>query len=455
VDLTLGYRFLLVSLIIAVNAFFSAAEVALLSVRQSRLRQLAAEGQTGAHAALHLLENPERLLSVVQLGLTLASLALGAIGEQGIENYLEHAFSAHKGTYLWPIYQALAFAVSYLSISYIHVVIGEVVPKNLAIDKADRLAVAVAPVLLVFYRISGPFVSVIERSALWVSRMLGLKGGSQHGGHPVEELKHMVAASHRHGQITAFEEDAIQQLLDLRDLTARQIMVPRHNFAAAPADSSLDDLLRIFHEAKYSRVPVYERSPDNIIGIVNAKDLLEIWQQRRQARTRRRALPSTYDLRRMLRIPEVVPETKPVTQLIDTFRHSRTHMALVVDEFGAVTGLLTLEDVLEQVFGHIDDEHDLRLPPLPVVWETIELEGSTSIVDLEADYGIEVPPNAGFETLAGFLLWRLGVIPEAGGTVVEGDLRFTIAQMDRNRIDRVLVEKVRDAVEPPAERNPG
>ncbi len=432
---------MLVGLILAVNAFFSAAEVALLSVRQSRLRQLAGEGQAGAQAALNLLANPERLLSVVQLGLTFAGLGLGIAGEQSVERLLDSLFEGKIAESMLTWVHAATATVAFLIDSYTHVVISEVVPKNLALDSADRLAVLVAPALLVFYRAAGPFVSVIERSAAWVTHKLGLKGGAEGNSHSVEELKFMVSASRRHGLIDQFEEDAVQRLLDLRDLSAREIMVPRNSFAAANVEAGLDDLLEIFHDAKYSRIPVYERSPDNVIGIVYAKDLLDVWQRRRITKERRKPAP-VFDLRRLLRTPPVVPETKPVVQLIDTFRHSRAHMALVVDEFGSVTGLLTLEDVLEQVFGEIEDEHDVKLPPLPVSWEELELEGGTSIRDLETDYGIEVPSNAGFETLAGFILFRLGAIPAEGDAVDEAGLRFTVAHMERNRIDRVKVERI-------------
>lgn len=427
------------------NAYFSAAEVALLSVRKSRLRQLADEGHAGAQAAISLLDNPERLLSVVQLGLTFAGLGMGIAGEQSVEHLLDRIIEPYVGEGVKAVAHGAVAGLAFLIVSYLHVVIGEVVPKNLAIEKADRLAVLVAPALLVFYRIAGPFVTVIERSAAWMSHKLGLRGGGEGSSmHSVEELKFMVGASRRHGIIDQFEEDAVQRLLDLRELSAREIMVPRNGIAAAPIESSLDDLLRLFHEAKYSRLPIYERNADNIIGLVYAKDLLDVWQQRRTANKRRKPVPS-FDLRRLLRQPPVVPETKPVVQLIDTFRHSRAHMALVVDEFGSVTGLLTLEDVLEQVFGEIDDEHDVRLAPLPVTWDKLELDGATSIRDLETDYQIEVPAGDGFETLAGYLLFRLGRIPDSGEAVEENGFRFTVMKRERNRIDTVGVERVAGA----------
>ena len=439
-DLQLGYRFLLVALIIAINAFFSGAEAALLSVRQSRLKQMAADGVTGAHAALQLLANPERLLSVVQVGVTLASLGLGWAGEDSVQAALTGLLAgwSNEATKWWIDHVSLF--VSFLIITYLHVVIGEVLPKNLSIEKADRMAVLVSPPLLVFYRTAGPFVSVIERSAAWLSRAIGLKGIGGAATHTAEEIKFIAAAARRHGQLEQFEEDALRRLLELRDLSAREIMTPRNAISCAPIESSLDDLLRMFHESKYSRIPVYEKSPEHMAGLVYAKDLLDVWQQRRQANSMRRPAPR-FETRLLLRQPPVVPESKPASQLIDTFRHSSIHMAFVVDEFGSVTGLLTLEDVLEQVFGEIDDEHDIKLAPLPLEWETLELDGATSLRDLETHYLIEVPTNAGFETLAGFLLFRLGVIPHEGATVDEAGLRFTIGKMDKKRILEVKVEK--------------
>ncbi|MEZ5402719.1 MAG: hemolysin family protein [Bryobacteraceae bacterium] len=439
-DLYPGYRLLLVLLILALNAFLAASEVSLLSVRQSRLRQMADAGNRGAQIALGLMANPEQMLSTVQLGTTLTSLGLGWAGEEALHEYIFGLIRPWIGPQTESALGAAAAAVAFLLITYMHVVIGEVVPKNLGIEKADRLAVLVAPALLVFSRVAGPFVTVLERSAEVVSRWLGVKGAGTAASHSPEEIKFIVSASRKYGHLGSFEEEAVLRLLELHELNAREIMTPRSAMAGAPVESSLDDLLRAFHENKYSRIPIYEGSMDRVVGIVYAKDVLDVWHQRRAARDRRRPVPQ-FDIRHILRQPVVVPETKPLTQLVDTFRHSRSHLALVVDEFGTVAGLLTLEDVLEQIFGEIEDEHDVRLPPLPVVWDSLEIEGATPIRDLETHYQIDVPTDAGFETLAGFLLFRLGRIPGEGDSVDEGDLRFTVIEMDRNRIARVKVEK--------------
>jgi putative hemolysin len=441
-------RLILLVAIVALNGFFAAAEVALLSVRRSRLKELAEQGNAGARAALGLLAHPSRLLSATQVGVTLASLGLGWAGEDTVYQILLNILYPliTPATSYW--LHGLSFAVAFLSISFVHVVIGEVVPKNLAIEKADRLALLMAPVLLVFLSISAPFVFVIERTASVLSAAIGLHGGHGGGGHSPEELKFIIESSRIEGHLEGFEEDAIQKLLELKEVNARQIMTPRMEIISVSVDASLDELLRITLEHKYSRLPVYESKPEHIIGIVHYKDLVRAWQERKFAADRR--IPARpFLLRRYLREVLVVPETKPLNQLVDEFRKKHAHLAMVVDEFGTITGLVTLEDVLEQIFGEIGDEHDVRRP-LPIAGApVIEVDGSTSIRDLASQYEIELPGDAGFETLAGFLLFRLGYIPGPGESVTYGSRTFIVEEMDRNRIAKVKIITARapDSIE--------
>jgi putative hemolysin len=434
----MSLRLILLVAIVALNGFFAAAEVSLLSVRRSRLNELAEQGNVAARAALGLLANPSRLLSATQVGVTLASLGLGWAGKDTVYQILLRILYPviTPGTTYW--LHGLSLAVAFLSISFVHVVIGEVVPKNLAIEKADRLALLMAPALLVFLRISAPFVFVVERAASVLSAAIGLHGGHGGGGHSPEELKFIVESSRLEGHLEGFEEDAIQKLLELKEVNARQIMTPRMEIVSVSVDAALDELLRITLEHKYSRLPVYEGKPEHIIGIVHYKDLVRAWQERKFAADRR--IPARpFLLRRYLRDVLVVPETKPLNQLVDEFRKKHAHLAMVVDEFGTITGLVTLEDVLEQIFGEIGDEHDVRRP-LPVAGApVIEVDGSTSIRDLASQYKIDLPGDAGFETLAGFLLFRLGYIPGPGESVTYGSRTFIVEAMDKNRIARVKI----------------
>jgi putative hemolysin len=440
----MSLRFILLIAIVALNGFFAAAEVSLVSVRRSRLKELAERGNVSARAALGLLANPGRLLSVTQVGVTLASLGLGWAGEDTLYRVLLSLFDPviTPRTTVW--LHGISFGAAFLAISFVHVVIGEVVPKNLAIEKADRLALLMAPPLLVFLRVSAPFVFVVERTASVLSHALGLRGGHTGGGHSPEELKFIVETSRHEGYLEGFEEDAIQKLLELKDVNAREIMTPRIDIVSVSVDASLDELLRLTLEHKYSRLPVYEGSPEHVIGIVHYKDLMQAWQERKTAADRRQpARP--FRVRRYLREPLVVPETKPINQIVDEFRQRHTHLAMVVDEFGTITGMLTLEDVLEQIFGEIGDEHDVRRP-LPIAGApVIEVDGSTNIRDLASQYGIELPGDAGFETLAGFLLFQLGYIPAPGESVTYGSRTFIVEAMDRNRITRVKILTARPA----------
>ena len=434
-------RLLLVVFLIAVNGFFAAAEVALLSVRHSRLRQMAEERHAGAQAALNLLSNPGRLLSVTQVGVTLASLGIGWAGQDAVYGMLVAAFHPWLTPFATTFLHGAAFLISFLSISYFHVVLGEVVPKNLAIAKADALAALVAPALLLFYRASLPFVVVVERSAGAITRALKLRNAGHMGGHSAEELKLIVSSSRGLGYLPALQEDIIHRVLDLGAIAVREVMVPRNDIVSIPSTASLDEVLHTMNHEQHSRLPVYDDVPEKIVGILHYKDLLPIWEERRQAI--RLGRPSrSFRMSRLLRPHLVAPESKPLSQMLEDFREGRSHMAMVVNEFGTIVGMLTVEDVLEQVVGRIEDEHDDKVRPRGAPVGDTELEGSTRIRDLESEFGIEIPTEAGFETLAGFLLFRLGRIPQPGESLEYQGRRYTVMEMDRNRIARVRIEKV-------------
>ncbi len=434
------FRIVLVALLIAVNGFFAGAEVALLSVRHSRLRQMAENGSAGAQAALNLLSNPGRLLSVTQVGVTLASLGLGWAGENTLYQLLVSRLHTPASPLAADILHGACLAVAFLAISYLHVVLGEVVPKNLSMAQADRMAAIVAPALLLFYRVSLPFVVVVERSAGVITRALKLKNVA-HGGHSAEELKLIVSSSRGLGYLPESQEDMIHRVLDLDYVVAREVMVPRNDIVSVEAGAALDDVLRTMIAEKHSRLPVYRGSPEKIVGILHYKDLLPVWEERRRA-IRSGQASRSFHIGRLLRPHLVVPETKPLSQMLEQFRAGHSHMAMVVDEFGTIVGMLTLKDVLEHLVGRIEDEHDEKDVRRDTYTGEIELDGATRIRDLETEFGIEIPSDAGFETLAGFLLFRLGAIPRAGDQVEHEGRRYTVLEMDRNRIARVRVEKL-------------
>jgi CBS domain containing-hemolysin-like protein len=435
-------RFIILLFVLGMNGFFAAAEVSLVSVRQSRLRELAAQGHAGAQSALSLLANPGRLLSVTQVGVTLASLGLGWAGEDTLYKLLRSGIEMLQLRVSSLLLHGVAFFIAFLLISYAHVIIGEVVPKNLAIEKSDRIASLAAPALLIFYRVSQPFVVVIERSSSLILKLIGMgRKGHAHGGHSPEELKFIIQSSRREGHLEQFQQSAIQNLIELSDYIAREIMTPRNQIVSLPVDAGLDVVLNVMMEHKYSRVPIYEGGPENIIGFIHYKDLMRVWDERRLAHDMRRST-RPFRLRRFVRKPMVAPETKPLNQLIDDFHKQHTHMALVVDEFGTVTGLVTFGDVLQQIFGDVGDEHDVVRPAPAEQAQLLEVEGNTSIRELETRYNIVLPSEAQFETLAGFMLYHLGHIPREKEAVDYGGRRFTVRQMERNRIAKVTIERI-------------
>ncbi|MDZ7637085.1 MAG: hemolysin family protein [Bryobacterales bacterium] len=440
-DANYGYRFSFLFFLVAVNAFFAAAEVALLSVRRSRLKEMADEGNVGAIAALSLLSNTERLLSVVQVGVTLASLGIGWAGEETIFASL----MALAGPLVTPATQwalrGVALAFTFSLMTFVTVVIGEVVPKNVAIENSARFATLVAPVLLVFYRVVEPFVWLIETSSTRLSRLLGVRSDAGGGAHSIEELKSITSAGKASEQYGDFEERVIHQTLDLQDLSAREIMVPWNDVVSLPVEAKLGEVLDCVMTSQYSRIPVYEDDPRNIIGILHFKDLLRVWDSRRAANRVKRPTPP-FKLRHLLRRHLVAPESKPVDELLEEFLEGRVQMAMVVDEFGLIVGLVTVEDALEQIVGEIQDEHDLRVARPKLKSPSFTVEGTVPIRDLANQYGIELPTDAGFETLAGFLLDRFEDIPKESDVTEYEDLRFTILEMDRNRIAKVLIERL-------------
>ena len=441
----MGLRLLLLVVILTLNAFFAAAETALVSVRRSRLKARADQGEAGAQIALGLLEHPERLLSVSQVGMTITALGLGWAGEETVYELFVGALHPLITEETKRFLHALSFVIAFLVISFVHIIVGEVIPKNLAFSKPDRLAVLLAPPLLIFQRVSSPFVWIVERCSAWITAKLGLAGGghgTSGGGHSPEEIKFIVDASREEGHIDEFESKAITRMLDLQNVYVREVMVPRNAVVAVGVDATLDEVLACMLEHKYSRVPVYEGTIDQIIGVLHYKDMMRIWQDRRSVLQQKRP-ERPFRIRRYIRKILIVPETKPLHQLVDEFRESHTHLAIVVDEYGTVAGIVTLEDVFEQIFGEIVDEHDVRIQKTDSEATAVDVEGTILIRDLAAMHRIELPGDSGFETLAGFLLFKLGRIPEKAGEEIEyGGRRYTIVEMEKNRIARVRIEKI-------------
>src|SRR5512146_1702666 len=435
-------RLIGVILLVAANAFFVAAEYSLVSIRDTRIEQLIAAHRIGARTVQKLHQKLDEVLNGVQLGVTMASLALGWVGEDAFARLLEEAFGKMPHAMIWA--HAVAITAAFGLITYMHVILGEVVPKSLALHKAERLALAVAAPLDVFMTIFGPFLRFMAASTRYVLRIFGVREIRQGGAHSAEELKLVVTASGRMGVIPRLQEEMILHALDLESITVREIMVPRPDIFSLPGDMTLEEAYQRVVDEQHSRVPVYdpERGPEHIIGVLYAKDLMR-WMQRQMAEHDPAVRQVTaLRVRHIMREVLVVPETKTLPDVLTEFKRRKRHLAVVVDEFGSTAGVVTVEDVLEQLVGEIEDEFDTAPEVLRPGATAMVLDGATNIRDLESQHQLHLPRDEGFETLAGFVLSRLQKIPSPGDKLEYEARRYTVLDMQGHRIGNVKIERV-------------
>ncbi len=437
-------RVIALFLLVAANAFFVAAEFALVSVRDTRIQQLIEARRLGARTVRRLQQNLDQLLSAVQFGVTLTSLGLGWVGEATLAGLLEPLFRGvpYAGLYAHGIAITLAFA----GITFLHVTLGELVPKSVALERAERVALAVSGPMEVFMTISKPELYLFSRSARLVLRIFGLRHLREGGVHSPEELKLIVTASRRVGLLPPLQEETIHRTLELGDVTVREVMIPRTNIFPLPADMPLDDALDRVVQDQHSRIPVYDpqRGPEHIVGVLYAKELMR-WMQIRLAHVRQNApadLLPRLEVRNIMRSVLVVPETKVLPDLLIDFKTHRRHLAVVVDEYGSVSGVVTVEDVLEQIVGELEDEYDVAPKPPLVTAGSMVLDGSATLRDLETHHHLPLPRDLGFETLGGFVMASLQKVPKPGDAFVHDGHRFVVLEMDGLRIQRVKVETV-------------
>jgi putative hemolysin len=434
---------IMVAFFILANSFFVAAEFALVSIRETRVQQLIVLGRPGARTLLQLKQSMDDFLPAVQFGVTLAALALGWIGEPAVARILTAVVlrvvphpSVHAAGYINGSAVAIAFAL----ITYFEVLLGELVPKSLALQRSERIALAVAGPMDVFMRMTRPAVKLMNGSATLVLRLFKAPLQGESAVHTPEELKLIATGSRQTGLLAGFQEEMIHRAIELSHVVVREIMTPRGKIFSLPADMKLEEASARVVEEQHSRVPVYEprRGPEHIIGVLYSKDLARLMHFRATAM-------GSGDLgltvRGVMREALFVPETKLAVDLLQEFQERRRQVAVVVDEFGTTVGLVTAEDALEQLVGELEDEFDVG-PVLMVNGATgaMTLDGTTTLRDLTTRLGWTFPRQAGIETLAGFLLREFGHLPEAGEQAEYGGRLFEVTEMAGRRISRVKVE---------------
>jgi magnesium and cobalt exporter, CNNM family len=442
----IGLRLLAVLALVAVNGFFVAAEFALVAVRLSRVRQLVARGVTRAKTVLELLGDLDRALSGVQLGITLASLALGAVGEVTIARTIEDALpTAAEGTRVYLLIHGGSLALSLSFLTLLHVVLGELVPKSLSLARAERVALMVAVPLRWFLRTFSWAISLFDNMSSVIVRGLGIQAAQSHTvAHSIEELEVQIQQARERGLLAPGEERFILSAIDLGQLRVSEIMVPRPDVHALPVEASLDDTLALFATTQRSRLPVYQGNLDHVLGFVHIKDVM--WLLLDRQRRDEEGMPvAPFDLRRLLRDVLIMPESKLASELLAEMRTRRITLAMVVDEFGSILGLLTFEDLLEQLVGEIHDEFDVIEGPLLVGSGSdaaMIFDGAFSLHDLETQYNIVLPEDPAYATLSGFVMAQLGFIPRGGEGFDYGGYRFTVLEMDHRRVSRVKLQRL-------------
>ena len=422
-----------IAALILLNAFFAMAEIALVSVRKTRIKQLIEEGVQRARTVQKLMEDPTRLLATVQIGVTFVGFFASAAGAITLAQPLADVFAKAGIPIIVGNATVLAVVIVTLVIGFFSLVIGEISPKSLALQHAERIALWTAGPLLFLSYATAPLIKIITSSSSLLVRPFG---GQASFAPPIlteEELKMLVEAGEEEGVLEEEEKEMIHSIFEFTDTVARKVMVPRIDMKTVDVEGTVDELLAVIMKAGHSRVPVYEGTVDNIIGVVHAKDLLRALHENGDGVT----------MRELMRPPYVIPENKKVDELLAEFKKSKIQMAIVVDEYGGTAGLVTIEDLLEEIVGEIMDEYDVEEPMVEVVDENVSIvDARTPIDEINEQMGLTLPEEE-FDTIGGFVFGVLGRQPRQGEKIEYNGVALVVEKTDGRRIQKVKIVKTR------------
>jgi CBS domain containing-hemolysin-like protein len=436
--------------LVALNGFFAAVEFSLVAVRLSRVRQLVARGNAQARIVEVLLGDLHRVVSGVQVGITLTSLAIGALGEASLAAVMQSLIPTQGNLRMLLLVHGAAMALAFLFLSAIHVVFGELVPKTVSLARAERVALLVARPFQWFLKTFRWGIDLLDGVSGVIVKALGVAAPTGHGvAHSTEELQIQIQQARERGLLAAGEEKFILSAIDLSQLQVREIMVSRPDMHTLPVDASLEEVMRVFATTQRSRIPVYRDTEDHVLGFVHIKDMIWVLLDR-ERRTDEDLPAAPFDLRRILREIIIVPETKPASELLQELRARHVGIAMVVDEFGSILGLVTTEDLLEQLVGEIHDEFDVVERPLTLADGAVVFDAALNVRDLDTQYNISLPEDPAYATVGGFVMAQLGFIPRGGETFEFDGYRFSVVEMDGRRVARVKIQRLREAPRPVA-----
>jgi len=426
-------KIVLVVLLVLANGFFVAAEFAFVGVRRSRIETLAAEGNANARRLLEILGSLNAYLSASQLGITLASLGLGALGEPLIEAIL----GPWLGQYFAPpTRHIISYLIGFVIITSLHITVGEQAPKLIGLQIAEKFALATALPMHIFYKVFKLPIRLLDSASAKLVRIVGLRADADHASvYTEEEIRQLINVSHQSGHLNEEEKKLINKVFEFSETTVKEAMVPRTAMIAIPDTSTLEELAKEFRRHGYSRLPVYHDSLDDIVGVIHSKDVMSYLLR-----------PKTFQLDRVMHKPNYVVDTAKLEDVLRQMQTEKFHFGFVVDEHGGVEGIITLEDLLEEIVGDISDEHDeevneqIRERPDG----TFILDGGLAVRDLNRRFGLHVPISDGYTTVAGFLMSEAGELLDEGEVVSFNGHRFVIEKVDKRRIIRVRMEKTPD-----------
>lgn len=430
-EIPLWVELLAIFLLILANGAFSLAEFSIIASRKSRLRQKAADGKPGASRALRLREKPERFLATIQVGITLVGAMVGVFSGATIVDEIARGISYFPVPIVADTAGPIAVVVAVLAITVLSVVIGELVPKYLALSFPERYARAISRPISMFIAVTSFFSRMLSGMAVLIVRMLGVRQSTDENVVTEEEINQMIIEGKERGFFDETERDFVRSVFDFADSTVSRAMTPRTDVVGFEAASGFDDIMAVIREQGYSRYPVFDKTIDDVVGVIYSKDLLNI-----------KSANTDFSLDKLLRPPFFVPNSMPLPKLLREFQKGKNHLAIVLDEYGGTDGIITLEDILEELVGEIQDEYDAEAAPLVKHSDTVAYANGT-VWPGEVNELLDVRlPEEHVDTLAGLFTDTVGHVPEKHETVRIANTRLTVLAKQENRILRLKVEKL-------------
>jgi putative hemolysin len=426
-----------IAILILLNGYLAGTEIAVVTARKSQIKHLAESGKRNAKIFLKLKEEPDRFLATIQIGITGVSVLASAVGGAAAVKVIKPALQIIPIKGISIAAEPIAIGIVVVIITYFSVIFGELVPKSIALMHPETIGLWTARTIEAFSKINAVFVKILTLSTSIVLRPFGRKPFTERAYITEEEVKMLIKEGGKHGVFEPTEEKILQSVFEFTDMSAKEVMVPDTQMVAIQIDRSPQEILSFIEEEQFSRYPVYGKELNDIRGILYAKDFLTLHAKTGQA-----------DIRKIIKPPFFIPETMKISLLLKDMQKKRSHMALVVDEYGGISGLVTIEDLLEEIVGEIRDEHDVESPVIHLPDGTFLIDASISVRDLKEDYQIALPESTEYETLGGFLMATLQKIPKVGDRVETEGKRIHIVEMVGQRISKVKLEKL---PEPPPE----